>query len=179
MEIKEIWKDIPNYEGLFQVSNKGRVKSVKRKCLIRTVPEKIRTLSLDKYGYYHLALSKNNKRKNFFVHRLVAMAFLSNPNNYKTVNHIDGNKKNCFLENLEWASISQNTKHAYKIGVKKPSGGAVKYKPVAQYKKDGTLVAIYKSIKEAFVKTKINNISACLNKNNKYKTSGGYIWKEI
>jgi hypothetical protein len=184
MDKKEIWKDVPDYEGLFQVSNKGRVKSKKRqvrrgyKYQIKTVPEKIRALSLDKHGYYHLALSKNNKRKNFFVHRLVALAFLKNPKNYPVINHIDGNKKNCCVENLEWASILQNNKHAYAIGLKKPSGNAIKYRPVAQYTIEGIFVAKYKSITEAINKTKITNIWPCVNKKPKYKTAGGYIWKD-
>lgn len=181
----EIWKDIPNYEGLFQVSNQGRIKSLKRtvirgyKSQLKTVPEKIRTLSIDKDGYYRLSLSKNNKRKNYFVHRLVALAFLDNPNNYKTVNHIDGNKKNCFLENLEWASFSQNEKHAFRIGLKKPSGAAIKYIPISQFTKEGVFIKSFKSVSQARKETKVNNISACLNNNLKYKTAGGYIWRKI
>lgn len=179
----EIWKDIPEYEGLFQVSNKGRVKSLKRKVRrgykyeLKTVPEKIRSLSIDKHGYYHLALSKNNKRKNYFLHRLVAMVFIPNPENYPVINHIDGNKKNCCVENLEWVTISENAKHAYRAGLKKPSGGATKYRPVAQYTIDGKFLKKYKSIAEAMKETKSLNIGSCLNKKNKHKTSGGFIWK--
>jgi hypothetical protein len=182
---KEIWKDIPGYEGLFQASSKGRIKSLKRMVIRgyknhpRTVPEKIRTLSLDKFGYYHIALSKENKRKNYFVHRLIALTFIKNPNNLPQVNHIDGNKKNCCIENLEWVNQSENLKHAYRIGLQKPSGGAVKYKPVAQYSLDGELICKYKSITEAMKATGAGSISACVNNKKKYKTSKGYIWKKI
>jgi hypothetical protein len=181
----EIWKDAIGYEGNYQVSNMGRVKSLQR--LIkrghlnceRKVKERIKKVSLDKNGYIFLRLSKDGIKKNLFVHRIVASAFLNNDDCLPQVNHIDGNKENCRVENLEWVSQSENSKHAFKIGLRKPSGGAVKYKPIAQYTIDGVLICQYKSIRDAFIKTQINNISACLRNKTKYKTAGGYLWKQM
>ena len=183
MPKKEIWKDVFGYEGLYKVSNLGRVKSINR--IVnrgylnspRKISEKIRIPSIDKYGYLFLRLSKNGKKKNLFVHRIVAETFIKNPNKLPVVNHFDGNKKNCSVKNLEWTTISENNKHAFKINLRKPSGGAIKYKPIAQFTIDGKLIYKYKSITEAMNITKTTNICACAK--GKYKTANGFIWKYI
>lgn len=104
----EVWKDIAGYEGLYQVSNLGRVKRDGR----------IKTLSVDRGGYLYVWLSKHSKMKCLKVHRLVADAFIENPNGKRTVNHIDGNKKNNQVDNLEWATHSENIIHANKTGLR-------------------------------------------------------------
>lgn len=101
---KEIWKDIDNYPN-YQISNFGNVKSLKNNKLLK----------LSAGEYKKCFLYCNGKRKTFRVHRLVAQAFLPNPNGFEVVNHIDGNKYNNCVENLEWCTYSYNTKHTYEF----------------------------------------------------------------
>lgn len=119
--MKEVWKEIEGYEGLYQVSNLGRVKSLERQC--GTVYKKEKVLSADrltKDGYVKVALRKDNVATEFRVHQLVARSFIPNTDNKETVNHIDGDKRNNKEENLEWATRSEQLDHAYKNGLKKP-----------------------------------------------------------
>lgn len=121
--MEEIWKDIEGYEGLYQVSNLGRVKSLERKCKVlngyRTVNERIRSLNKNRYGYITVSLNKNNKTKICTIHRLVAIAFIENPENKIQVNHIDGDKSNNTVDNLEWVSQEENMQHAVNTGLLK------------------------------------------------------------
>lgn len=100
--IIEKWKKIKEYEN-YEISNLGNVRSLKKQRILKPMLGE----------YKKVALYKNGKRKFFRVHRLVAEAFLDNPNNYKIVNHIDGNKYNNFFSNLEWCTLSYNIKHSY------------------------------------------------------------------
>ena len=109
--MKEEWRDIKGYEGLYQVSNLGRVKSLIRGTGNQFRFSKVEVIlkpHLTKKGYFRLSLSKNNKRKSFQVHRLVAEAFIPNPNNYPQVNHKDENKTNNCVDNLEWCTNKYN-----------------------------------------------------------------------
>lgn len=120
--MKEIWRDIKGYEGLYQVSNIGRVKSLER-IITNTLgsytrAEKILVPLKTKKGYYQIHLHKNGVCKTSKIHRLVAEAFIPNPLNKSQVNHIDGNKINNNVENLEWATQEENMQHAYKTGLK-------------------------------------------------------------
>ena len=152
--MEEIWKDIKGYEGLYQVSNLGNVRSLD--ILInckgaRGIDKHIRKGRILKKvintkGYYYINLSKKSKIKNTRVHRLVAKAFIENPNNYKIINHIDGNKLNNRVDNLEWCTFSHNNKDAYKQGLKKPTWKG-KYnnlhplsKKVCQYDLEGNFI---------------------------------------
>lgn len=116
--MREIWKDVQGYEGQYKVSNLGRVKSLKRKLGSgRSVSEKILNSSSKKKtqdGYLMVALAG----RTFRVNRLVATAFIPNPDNKPVVNHIDGNKENNKADNLEWTTISENMLHAYRCGLK-------------------------------------------------------------
>lgn len=120
--MKEIWKPIKHYESFYHVSNLGRVKSIER-VIIRSdnkphpIKERILT-PWDTCGYCSVRLSDGKSRKVKLVHQIVAEAFLDNPNNYTEVNHIDGNKKNNSVSNLEWTSHSDNCKHAAKTGLR-------------------------------------------------------------
>jgi len=113
----EIWKRI-KYFPEYEVSNFGRVKSFKRDI----INGKIRKFYIDIYGYKTITLIKNSKLKTFTIHRLVIQAFKSNPENKSQINHIDGNKLNNKIENLEWCTCSENLKHAYKLGLKSNKG---------------------------------------------------------
>lgn len=124
--MKEIWKDIEGYEGYYQISNYGRVKSLERYksnySKLQLVPERILSQGTKENGYKVIILYKDNKGKNNYIHRLVAQAFLPNPNDLATVNHKDGNKANNHLSNLEWASYAENNRHARLTGLSKPRG---------------------------------------------------------
>lgn len=107
-KIEEVWKDIKGYEGLYQVSNLGRVLSIRNNRILKPYSDK----AGKGYYYIHLKRGKNSK-----IHRLVAQAFLPNPENKDTVNHIDGNTKNNQLNNLEWATHQENCLHrVYVLG---------------------------------------------------------------
>ena len=118
----EVWKDIEGYEGLYQVSTCGNIKSLAKprkngngRCYIQK--EKLLKQSFTSTGYKKVELYKDGKRKSFKVHRLVAIAFIPNPDNKPEVNHIDGNKINNNIDNLEWVTSSENTIHAYETGL--------------------------------------------------------------
>ena len=128
----EYWSDIPNYEGYYQVSNHGNVRSLDR--VIKEKTGKTQTLKgrvlkqrINPGGYHYIELGKNGNKATFAIHQLVAQAFIPNPNNKRTVNHIDGNKLNNSLANLEWSTYSENLEHAYKTGLRR----AVKSSEVA------------------------------------------------
>lgn len=170
---KEEWKDVENYEGLYQVSNLGKVKSLKDN---NGKPrEKIMKQEKTKNGYLRIMLCKNGKRERFLVHRLVAQAFLENPSNLPCVNHIDENKENNQVDNLEWCTYQYNLTYGtcqqrrventdwkvkvantdYKAIVVKIDYKAIGRKnaeklsrQVFQYTLDGELVAIWQSTRE-------------------------------
>ena len=104
----EIWKDIIGYDQ-YQVSNYGRVKTTANKA---TRKERILKPLIHPKGYFRVALWKDNKSKFFFIHRLVAKYFISNPENKPTINHIDGDKSNNHIDNLEWTTYRENMNHA-------------------------------------------------------------------
>ncbi|GBD73862.1 NUMOD4 domain-containing protein [Tetragenococcus halophilus] len=117
----EIWKDIKGFEGMYQISSRGRVESLERIVMIKGFPAKLKGRELHlfnrKDGYLTASLHNNGKEKRPAVHRLVAEAFIPNKENKAEVNHIDGNKQNNHVENLEWISREDNIKHGYKIGL--------------------------------------------------------------
>lgn len=118
----EVWKDIEGYEGLYQVSNLGRVKSLERyfenHSKLQKLEGKIKAIRIDTGGYYTTDLYCNNKQRTWKVHRLVAMAFIPNPEKKPTVNHKDGNKLNNNVDNLEWCTQHEQNEHFYRLGLK-------------------------------------------------------------
>lgn len=110
---EEIWKDIPEFEGEYKISNYGRCYSLKRR--------KYMNLELNSCGYYRIRCNKKGQKfKKFFVHRLVALLFVDGYKDGYVVDHIDGNKTNNIYTNLEWVSNSVNTKRSFDLGLKKP-----------------------------------------------------------
>lgn len=166
--MKEVFKDIKDYEGIYQISNFGRIKSLHNYRKNNILKPKI------KKGYYQIGLRKNNKRKWYSVHRLVAQTFLPNENNLPQVNHKDENKLNNNVNNLEWCSASYN--NCYGTRIKRVQEKTSK--KVLQYDLKGNFIKEYNSLREATEKNNIksiSNISLCCN--GKYKQAGGYIWK--
>lgn len=169
--MEEEWKDIEGYEGLYQVSNTGLVKNKKR--------EKVLALEPSNCIYLRVHLWKNGVGKHYLVHRLVAEAFIDNPNNLPQVNHKDEDKTNNNVDNLEWCTVEYN--HNYGTVIERikttQQNDKNKSKVILQYTLDGQFVAEYPSIKEASRQTGLDdgNISHCCRR--KKKTLGGYIWR--
>ena len=164
----EEWRDIVGYEN-YQVSNMGRVKSLNYN---HTKQEKILSQFLNnRIGYLQVVLYKEGKMKTFRVHRLVANAFIENPNNYPMINHKDEDKTNNCVDNLEWCTNSYNQKYGNcpkKIAEKLS-------KLVYQYTKDRTLIAIWQSTMECSRQGfDGGHIAACCR--GERKTHKGYIW---
>lgn len=109
----EIWRDVEGYEGLYQVSNMGRLKSLHYGKSVILNPSTARD------GYINVTLTKNNQKKYCRLHILVAQAFIPNPEKLPVVHHCDNNKANCCADNLQWATHSENTKRAYESGAAK------------------------------------------------------------
>ena len=157
---EEIWKDIEGFEGYYQVSNMGRVKSLNYR---RTGKEKILKGYDNGYGYLRVMLSKEGKNKQYRINRLVAQAFIENPDNLPEVNHKDKVRTNNCVDNLEWCTTQYNVEYSKAkavIGINKVSG----------------LILEFPSIAEAERQTGISkgNICSCLKGN--YKSAGGYVW---
>lgn len=173
----EIWKAITNYEELYEVSNLGRVKSIERKVNNgfggRKVRERILKNIKDGAGYEHLRLCKDGHGKTFRIHRLVAIAFISNPQKKPEVNHKNGVKTNNFWKNLEWTTPKENSQHAWINGL---SNNDHSRKKVAQIK-DGIIYQVWDSSAEAcrclgIIATGIAN--CC---HGRAKSAGGFQWK--
>ena len=171
--MEEVWKDIEGYEGLYQVSNKGNVKSlvnnkgVSREKLLKPIIEN---------GYVRVRLCKDKTIKNYSIHRLVAKAFIENPNNFPIINHKDECKTNNSVENLEWCSYKYNLEYNNGQKIRAES----RSKKVYQYTKDFELISVWESTSECGRNGyNISAVSTCCRKcfnrpgNNVYK---GYIW---
>jgi len=118
----EIWKDIPSFIGLLQASNFGRIKRLPKYRNSKNggkayMSEKILAQTISTYGYYKVCISVNTKRYDLLAHRLIAEAFISNPDSKHQINHINGIKTDNSIENLEWVSLTENIKHAQANGL--------------------------------------------------------------
>ena len=165
--MQEIWKDIPEFEGLYQVSNLGRIKNLKRNNFILS--------PYSTKGYQSVKLSKNGKATTKLVHRLVAQLFVPNPNNYNEVNHKDENKANNVYENLEWCTRDYNMSY----GTARVRQGISCGNPIEQLTVDNIAIARYCSAEVACKLTGIDSssiIKCCINKRT---YAGGYKWKYI
>lgn len=172
-------KDIINHEGLLKISENGQIVRVKFKAN-RTYNSKklpyVLKPSLDKDGYERITIQNGGNKKIYYVHRLVALNYIPNPNNYPVVNHIDGNKRNNHYTNLEWCTITHNNNHALKTGLRDMKNNKLS-KPVLQYDMKGNFIKEYASANEARRQTGLSqgHISECCR--NEIKQYRGYIWK--
>ena len=170
----EIWKEIKNYENLYEVSNYGKIKSINR--IIKRgkngnipIKERILKSSINVSGYKTVALSKNNKKKIIPIHRLVAQTFISNPKNLPCVNHKDENKLNNCVDNLEWCTVKYNNNYGSKRN--KIS------KKVIQYDKNKNIIKEWNSIIDVQRISNINNSNIVQCCKGKRKRAGGYVWE--
>ena len=163
--MEEIWKPILQYEAFYEVSNKGRVRSLRTGGIMR--------MRIGRDGYVRVSLTKDGKQTHKLLHRLLAIAFIPNPDNFAEVNHKNENKQDNSILNLEWCTHKYNSN----FGTRLKRIAISNYEPVIQYTKDGKEIARYKSQKEAMEKTGIQSrhISCCCK--GKRKTTGGYVWR--
>lgn len=163
--MEEIWKDIKGFEGAYQISNLGRVKSLERYVpssgkTPQKIKEKIRKLFSTTAGYLYVVLSYNHIRKTALIHRLVAEAFVPNPNNLECVNHKDENKQNNIVENLEWCNYTYN--NTYKnIHLRRSLDNTIR--KVIQYDLDMNEIKRWDKISDAakYYNTYVTNIIKC------------------
>ncbi|MGH0601491.1 NUMOD4 domain-containing protein [Bacillus mycoides] len=181
MENGEVWRDIKGYEGYYKVSNKGRILSLERPIVRcgrnQVLKQRILKSHLNKqinYTYTFLTINKDSKR--FYIHRLVAEAFVENPDNKPFVNHKNGIRNDNDYKNLEWVTQKENVRHAFETGLNSCN------KKVGQYSLDGILLNTYDSVRQASRSlgkglNAAGNISSCCN--GRKKTLYGYKWKHI
>ena len=177
--MEEIWKDVKGYEGIYQVSDLGRIKrltsldSIGRRKITRIMAVHVHN------GYVKIRLSKNSIRKNYSVHRLVAKAFIANLDAKGEVNHIDGNKTNTQVSNLEWMTSSENQLHAYRTGLDKSTTkrrNDYRSKPVIQIL-NNKIINAFLSVREAQRQTGFchGTISSCCRGDQ--RIAYGFVWR--
>ena len=179
---KEEWRDIKGYEGLYQVSNIGRVKSLERIFIDKRghrqhIKERVLKPSITR-GYLQVILY-NSSKKNFFVHRLVCEAFHENPENKLQVNHINEDKADNRACNLEWVTAKENLTHGTRPARIAKANVKNKSKPVGQYTTDGVLVKVWHSVNEVQRKLGFSSGNISEVARGKLKTAYGYVWKYI
>ena len=192
--MEEIWKDIEGFEGMYQISNFARVKSLPRKRKFgnqtRIIPEIIMKVHAKPSGYKYIKLNDVPRHQiTKHIHRLVAQAFIPNPENKEDVNHIDGNKANNVVTNLEWVTRSENVLHSYRVLGRKceriKGEGNPRNKPIIQMDLLGNEIKTWCSSAEAErqLGIKESSIRKCLytsiNKSIKRRalTAGGFKWR--
>lgn len=184
--MEPIWKDVSGFEGIYQVSNDGQIKSISRNIFngkaFYISKERILLQRYNKKGYKVVDLSKNNKHSYHLVHRLVAKAFIPNIKNNPQINHKDGDKTNNNFLNLEWCTNSENQKHAYKLELKITAKNAGrKRKKVQLFDNYNNLIKEFESIAETtrWLKCASNNVKLCCD--GKRKKVKGFIakYKEV
>jgi hypothetical protein len=168
----ENWKDIKGTGGLYQISDCGRIRRKPYRNNFTGCRYKgmycYPSLNTSGYQFVNILLIEEDCRKNKFIHRLVADAFIPNPNNYNCVRHKDGNRLNNHVDNLEWFDRKRNPKsHGCLFNAKK----------VEQYDKSGKLLAVYKSMIQANKETGVNYTAIGNVLHDRAKTAGGYVWK--
>lgn len=181
----EIWKPVVGYDGFYEVSSVGRVRSVYR--VVRgkygktqSKPGRLLKPATNKDGYYYVTLSKEAKAKHFFIHRLVATAFIQNSPNKEQVNHINEDIKDNRVENLEWVTSKENINHGtrtLRMALTRRQFDRFA-KPVLQISAETKrVIAEYRSIREAYRETGADRVSIYRCCSNKQKKAKGFLWK--
>lgn len=174
----ELWKSIKDYEGLYEVSNFGRIRSVDRYVEQQGRMQLYKGCLMSPFynnsGYVCIRLSKNNKKHNFTLHRLVAIAFLPNPNNLPCINHIDESHDNNCIDNLEWCDQSYNQGYGSLPLRRKLAYGT----RIAQYDLNGKYIRDFLSAREAEAEIGINHTQIVKCCKGLYHSAGGFIWRE-
>ena len=166
---EEEWRDIKGYEGKYQISNYGRVRSLSKKIRTRNSKEGIMVTSVDSYGYKNVTLS----RKTHKVHRLVAVAFIENIHQYPCVNHKDENKENNRVDNLEWCSYKYNSNYGTRNKRISQNGG----RKIVQMDLEGNDIRIWDSIAQAANYFGVKRTTICGCCAGRQHTSCGYKWR--
>ena len=170
--MQEIWKTINDFEG-YIISNFGNLISLKNS------QTKYLTKRINKKGYVEYKLTRNGKSSYYKAHRLVAKTFIPNPENKPQVNHIDGNKQNNHVDNLEWCTNSENQLHAYRNVLKRPTRGHLRHnaRPINQYDLYGNFIQTWSCIKYASDNLNIHRSNIILCCQGIYKSTHGFIFK--
>lgn len=180
--MQEIWKDVVGYEGLYKVSNLGNVLSIPRRGT-RSRKEHLLRQYKTKKGYLNVFLIKKCKSFCTGTHRLVAQAFIPNPENKPQVNHIDGNKENNCLDNLEWVTNQENMKHAWESGLRnkekiyKRGKDNVSSVKVNQYSIEGKFIQTWFSLMDIKRELGISPANICACCRHRKNIAYGYIWR--
>ena len=172
--MEEIWKDVKGYEGLYMVSNKGRIKSMYKQTKILKNDNILKPALLNS-GYLSVMIYKNKTRKRFTVHRLVAEAFIENPDNKNVINHIDEDKTNNCVENLEWCDYCYNNNY-----------GSARFKqsismstPIEMFTTKGESIAKFRSIPLAAKMCNVTPEAIRFALHNPQNTIAGFLWRYL
>lgn len=184
----EIWKPIKGYEGLYEVSNLGRVKRLPYKTVGRTIGRRKEFIrhsnggvlkgTICKNGYWRVTLTKNAKNRYYHIHRLVATAFIPNPNNFPFINHRDQIRTNNLVDNLEWCTCKYNNSYGDAIERARVTRNAKNDYPVKMLSKTGEYIKTFPSIRDAAKEFGVawETIRRAIRKER--KTACGYVWEE-
>ena len=174
----EQWKDVVGYEGLYQVSSIGRIKALKKTDRRGyTRQERMMNPVISACGRPVVHICKDGKRKTVFVHRLIAEAFIPNPEGKAEVNHINGIKDDNRVENLEWVTRSENMLHAEKTGLHSMEKASEAHRKKVCQIADRVVIRVYDSVAEAEASTGIYHGNISLAANGKRGSAGGFEWR--